>query len=339
MTLRISQATDVITVDHPVFLLIGQPGISKTSLAYSLANPLLIDFDHGAHRAVNRRATASVDSWADVVELTNPAFLEPYTSIAIDTVERCLGTMTIAILAESPKNGTSAGTLNQKGWGLLKARFALWLATLRSYGKDILLLAHAKEERNGEQRTVRADIPGGSYGEVMKIADFVGYLSMRGNDRVLDFNPTDAWIGKNPAGWPPMLLPPAARAGAFMADLFDRGRAALGQQTAASAAVAVGVERWREAIARYVSAAQFNAGLAEMRGLKAGEPVLYAQVHALLSRASKVGGMRYDVDLCAFVEVPAAERVALRPPVHRPARVATVQPQLLSALTTTGGVQ
>ena len=43
--LRIVRATEPIPVDHPVLLLFGQPGIGKTSLAFSAKRPLLLDFD------------------------------------------------------------------------------------------------------------------------------------------------------------------------------------------------------------------------------------------------------------------------------------------------------
>jgi hypothetical protein len=101
-------------------------------------------------------------------------------------------------------------------------------AALRGLGKDVLLIAHDKEDKDGDTRIVRPDIVGGSYAEVMKVADFVGYLQMSGKDRVLDFNPTDRWIGKNPAGWAPFKLPPVAKAQEFMAELFDEGPEALG---------------------------------------------------------------------------------------------------------------
>src|SRR3990167_8632670 len=222
--MKIIKATEAITVAHPVFLIFGQPGIMKTSLAYSAKDTLLLDFDRGAHRAINRHDTLVIESWADVAELLeHPDALEPYATIAVDTVGRCLDVMTADIIRETPKYGPG-GNLSMQGWGVLKKRFQSFMATLRTLGKDVVLIAHDKEDKDGDTRVVRPDIAGGSYGEVMKVSDFVGYAYMGGKDRVLDFNPTDRWIGKNPGAWSPFKVPSPAKATTFLADPIDQGR-------------------------------------------------------------------------------------------------------------------
>jgi len=331
----IIKATEPIVVERSVFLLVGQPGICKTSLGYSMPDPLLVDFDGGSHRAVNRRDTFTLQAWAEIDQLQRGA-LEPYASIVIDTVERCLQMMTVAIIADDPKCG-ARGVLTPKGWGVLKQTFATWIATLRSYGLDILLLAHAKEQKD-DVRSIRADIQGGSYSEVLKVADFVGYLYMRGNDRVLDFNPCERWIGKNPAGWQPFMVPAPERAHSFMADLVARGVAALGHASEASATVAQHVDLWRQEIAALAAAPECNAILPRLKSLPA---ILQPQVKRLLWERSKALGVTFDASLGAFV----APTVAVvdggaglaRPPVN--GRAASWQPQLLSALTTQDGAR
>jgi hypothetical protein len=301
---RIIKATDAIPVDHPVFLIFGQPGICKSSLGYSTKNALTLDFDRGAHRAANRRDTLVVDTWADVAELMkSSAALEPYSTIVVDTVGRCLDVMTADIIRETPKLGPN-GNLSQQGWGALKNRFRQWTASLRALGKDVLLIAHDKEDKDGDTRVVRPDIVGGSYGEVMKIADFVGYAYMAGRDRVLDFNPTDRWIGKNPAGWEPFKVPPIAKAGAFMADLYDRGRSALGQISEASATVATQVEDWRAAIDAYTKAEEFNRAIPEIKKLSA---ILLPQVTKLLMDAAEGKKVIFDKGKKAFFDAEPAK--------------------------------
>ena len=296
--MRIIRATEAIAVAHPVFLIFGQPGICKTSLAYSCKDPLLLDFDSGAHRAANRRDTLQIGAWADVVELmNNPAALEPYATVIPDTVGRCLDVMTADIIRESPKLGPN-GNLSQQGWGTLKNRFRQWTAQLRALGKDVLLVAHDKEDKDGDTRVVRPDIVGGSYGEVMKVADFVGYAYMSGKDRVLDFNPTDRWVGKNPAGWSPFKVPPIGKAQSFMADLFDQGRAALGAISEASATIATQVDDWRAAIDTYTTAEECNRAIPQIKTLP---PVVQPQVAKLLLDHATVKGIPFDKSKKAFV--------------------------------------
>lgn len=301
--MRIIKSTETISVDHPVFLIFGQPGIGKTSLAYSTKDPLLLDYDQGAHRAANRRDTLQIGAWADVVELmTHPDALTPYATIIPDTVGRCLDVMTADIIRETPKLGPN-GNLSQQGWGVLKNRFRTWTSSLRALGKDVLLVAHDKEDKDGDTRIVRPDIVGGSYGEVMKIADFVGYCYMAGKDRVLDFNPTDRWVGKNPAGWAPFKIHPVGKAQTFMAELFDLGRVALGSISEASAGVMKEAEAWREKIATFTTAAHYNQAIPEIKKLSA---ILQPQISKMLLDCAQSAGIPFDKSKKAFTE-PAGE--------------------------------
>lgn len=72
-----------------IILLYGVPGSGKTSLANTSNNPLLIDCDRGADRAVNRQDTLSSSIWEDIRDEgmeynggtsgTNPRFRERRT--------------------------------------------------------------------------------------------------------------------------------------------------------------------------------------------------------------------------------------------------------------------
>lgn len=308
--MRIIKSTDTIPVDHPVFLVFGQPGICKSSLGYSAKDPLLLDFDKGAHRAANRRDSLVIDTWADVAELmANPSALTPYGAVTVDTVGRCLDVMTADIIRESPKLGPN-GNLSQQGWGQLKNRFRTWTAALRTLGKDVLLIAHDKEDKDGDTRIVRPDIVGGSYGEVMKVSDFVGYCYMSGRDRVLDFNPTDRWVGKNPAGWAPFKIPPVEKAGTFMAELFDRGREALGTISEASAKLATLVDDWRAQILIFTTADEFNRAIPEIKKLSA---TVQPQVAKILMDIAAEKKVLFDRAKKTFSEPPSKPEVQPEP--------------------------
>lgn len=297
--MRIIKSTDTIPVEHPVFLIFGQPGIGKSTLGYSLKDPLSLDFDKGAHRAANRRDTLVIDQWKDVEELmTSADALDPYAGLTVDTVGRCLDVMTAHIAYTDPKKAPG-GNLSLQGWGVLKANFRTWMTALRTKGKDVLLIAHDKEDKDGDTRIIRPDIVGASYGEVMKVADFVGYFYMAGRRRILDFNPTDKWVGKNPAGWEPFEVPPVGKAQAFMADLFARGREALGALSEESARVMQQVSTWRETIATYTTAQQCNAAIPEIQKLPA---IVHAQVSKLLVDYAKSAGIPFDAKTKQFTD-------------------------------------
>jgi AAA domain len=318
MSLRIIRSFETIPVEHPIFLLGGDPGICKSSLGYSARQPLTLDFDQGAHRAANRQDTLRIGSIVAVEQhrkdfpeghpehgklVTLDEFqkfveeggLDPYRSVVPDTVGRCLDVMAADIAHREPKKAPR-GVLTQQGWGALKSEFAQWISGLRNRGKDILLITHVKEER-GDARVVRADIAGGSLNEVLKIADFVGYVFMDGKQRVIDFNPSELWPGKNPAQWPRQDIPPVEKAQTFMADLFDKGRLALGKISEASAKLAQQVEDWRADIETYTKVEEFNRAVPKIQALG---PAIAPQVgHLLKVAASKRG---FAIENKQFVE-------------------------------------
>jgi hypothetical protein len=298
--MRIIRATEAIPVEHPVFLIFGQPGICKSSLGYSTKDGLTLDFDKGAHRAANRKDTLVIDKWADVIELMDSGdVLDPYASLTVDTVGRCLDVMITHLAAADPKK-FPGGNPSQQGWGVLKNTFRTWMSSLRAKGKDVLLIAHDKEDKDGDTRVVRPEIVGGSYAEVMKVSDFVGYCYMNGRERVLDFNPTDRWIGKNPAQWKPFVIPPITQAHRFMADLFNDGREALGAISEESAKVTAEVANWRTMIENLSKGEECTAFVEKVNAIP--QPVVMAPVKVLLRDRAKALGFTYDIKQKAFVK-------------------------------------
>lgn len=303
MPLLIVKGIEPITVEHPLFLIFGQPGLGKSTLGYSAKDPLLLDFDAGSHRAANRRDTALIRSWADVADLqARPDILAPYQTIIVDTMGRFVDLLSADIAATDPKKTRGGGELNQQGWGTLKTRARQWLTTIRGLGKDVVLLAHDKEDKDGDTRIVRPDVAGGSLGEILKLADFIGYYQMVGRDRVLDFSPTDRWFGKNPAGWAPIRVPPVGQATRVLADLIDRGREALGTISEASAAVLAQVEEWRRAIEAYTTPEECNRAIPEVKRLGL---LIAPQVSKILIDHAAARGIAFDRAAKQFVPAPA----------------------------------
>jgi hypothetical protein len=109
---------------------------------------------------------------------------------------------------------------------------------------------------------------------------------------VLDFSPTDRWIGKNPAGWPPFKLPPIVDAKAFMADLYDQARDALGKISDANAETVDVIQSWRAKMAHYKTDTEFNATIPEIKKLP--KPT-YKAIATELLKLAELRGLSYDV--------------------------------------------
>ena len=194
-------------------VILGNPGVGKTSLANTADAPLLLAFDvKGANRALGRPDTVLVKTWADIKSMTKDD-LGPYKTIVIDTIGRCLEVMAEDIMANDVKAG-SAGSLSLKGFGVLKGRFRQWLAMIAGYGINVVMVAHATEERHGDEVRLRVDAQGASKEEVYKEADLMGRMTIENKLPVINWDPSDSGFGKNPGGLPKEAVPhPSASPG------------------------------------------------------------------------------------------------------------------------------
>lgn len=306
MPLHILRASEPVVINNVIVALYGDPGAGKTSLAFTAHDPLLLDFDQGAHRSGFRRDSVPCDTWAKVEGMTEKD-LEPYRTIIVDTVGRALDAMAVSIIAGNPKRNAGGGQLDLKGFGMLKGQFAAWLRTITSFGKDVILIAHGVESKKGDDKILRPDMQGSSYGEVMKRADGVAYLCMRDRVRVLSWDPTEGAIGKNPAALDEMTVPNLANAPAFMGECLDSIKSRIGQISAEGIAIRELVEKWRAEIDKASTPEEATALVADVNAIEGAAKVQVK--HLLGSRAKALG---YTWNGSAFV--PREAKPADAPP-------------------------
>ena len=275
MALKIIKSSDPIKVERLNLCIYGQPGAGKSSLGFTAESPLLLDFDQGAHRAANRKDTVRVTAWAEVAELTADD-LEPYKTVIVDTAGRALDHLTADIIRRNPKAGRG-GALTLQGYGTLKAEFVAWLKQLNSFGKDVVLIAHMDEQRNGDDIIERLDVQGGSKGEIYKAADAMGRVAVKGGKRTLNFNPTEAAFGKNPGQLDVLEIPLPATDPDFLAGVIKSIKDRLNTLTEEQAEAQQVLESWREVIAGLNDAADFNDKLAGVKTAPKAAQALFAK--------------------------------------------------------------
>lgn len=297
MALRIIRSTDPITVNRLNVCIYAAPGLGKTSISFTADKPLLLDFDRGAHRSANRKDTVQVERWEDVANITAED-LADFNTVVVDTAGRALDTLTPDIIRRNPKMGRG-GSLTLQGFGQLKAEFVAWLKHLNSLGKDVVLIAHMDEQRNGDEIIERLDVQGGSKGEIYKAADAMGRLSIRDGKRMLNFSPTDAAFGKNPGQLEPLEVPHPERDPVFLAGVIQQIKDRLNAMTEEQREAQALLEKWRETLADVEDAAGINALIESAKASSRAVQVL------LNDRASALG-LTFDKKASEYVAPKAA---------------------------------
>jgi len=184
----------------------GQPGIGKSTMALSAPNPVLFDFDGGVQR-VNvafQCPTLQVKSWEQVSEALEELKSGSVScqTIVIDTAGKMLDFMSDYIMRKDPKMRMRDGSLSLKGYGARKVMFVNFLRDVSMMGKNIVFVAHEREDKDGETKIVRPEIGGSSAGDLMKELDLVGYVQAIGNERTVFWTPQEKFYAKNTCNLP-----------------------------------------------------------------------------------------------------------------------------------------
>lgn len=303
MTLRITKASDPINVERLVVCIYGSPGLGKTTLCFTAADPLLLDCDNGVYRAGNRKDAIRVQSWSDISNISKED-VAGYKTICVDTAGRLLDFLALDIIAENPKNSQGGGSLSLKGFGVLKSRFYSWLTMMKGHGLDIVLACHMDEQRQGDDVIERLDVQGGSKGEIYKSSDAMGRLLIQNRKRVIDFSPREHSFGKNPAQLDVLEIPDIKQNDHFLADVIQRIKDSINKQAEEHTQEVQAITEWKDAIASFTTVEEFNRNLA---AIKKQSPAL----QKAFAKRAKECGFVYNVGGSIY-EVPAQQEALLK---------------------------
>lgn len=303
--LKIIKETDPIEVKRLTTCIYAPPGVGKTTLTFTAEKPLLLDFDGGVYRAVNRKDAVSVAAWGEVANLTSDDLRE-YSTVIVDTAGRALDLLAVDIISKNPKMGYG-GALSLQGYGQLKSQFIAWNKLLCSMGKDVILLAHSTEEHKGDEIIERLDVQGGSKNEIYKCADVMGRISIINGKRVLNFNPTDTAFGKNPAGLDAIQLPDYKNDHnadpLFFDGVLKKIKESLNKLTSEQQETMKLLVDWQAVIDGLVTVDDFNNKISETK--KADARVIN-NVKRMLVESAKSKGFDFDTETAQFVAKKAA---------------------------------
>lgn len=201
-----------------VAMVYGQPGSGKSTLACSAPGAVMLDYDGGVNRinGAHQVPTLQISTWEETAEALKEIKETPeILTVLIDTVGKQLAFMEDYIKRNLTfsKGGNANeinrdGSLSMKGFGRRKQMFVEFIKEITVLGKNVIFIAHDKEDKDGDFRYFRPDVGGSSGTDLMRELDLVGYMQIIGNERTITFTPTGAYYAKDTCGMPGIIKIP-----------------------------------------------------------------------------------------------------------------------------------
>jgi len=300
-----------------VIVLYGEPGIGKTSLFNTANNPLLLDFDRGVDRSINRQDTLLVSKWEDVQEEEKAGTFANYATIGIDTAKAALDDFLMAYVVKQDykmaKNKLAA-------YGGIGDEFKIFVSNRRSENADLVIIAHAKDEKEGDILKKIPDVTGQSYNLLLRIADQVGYMKTVNNKRTIQFEPSDTTIGKNVARIPIVQIPDESSHDfkTFMADLITNVKLAIQNMSEAQREALEKMERYQTEVSECNDPDDLTTLLQVAKEL---QPSYRAVIEKLIIERSKSLGYSVDKVKKCFINAEAKPTQPTQPTPEAPKAV------------------
>lgn len=291
----IIKATQSFPARATVTLIYGVPGIGKTSLANTAENPVLVDCDRGADRAILRKDTLVCSKWEDII--AEKETFKEYKTVIIDTAKACLDDF----LADYAVRVDDASKKNKlKLFGYVGDAFKSFVAYLRSLDVDLVILAHAAEDKDGDDRIFYPSVTGQSKDLLLRIADQVGFLSYGpDNSRILHFQKNSRIVAKDTAKLGDIIIPDASDPSyaTAMANIINATKTRIQERTNAQNAALDAIKSAEEAIAKVVDANTADEALAAINACPAAD---VAALKKKLAPKLKANGLKFNKEAGKF---------------------------------------
>lgn len=200
----IKKPSEVVATTKKIRLLIaGFPGIGKTTLALSSPKPLHIDVDRGVDRvqAKNRCDFIQPETYEGLLEDLK-SDLSDYETLVFDTGGKLLDLMKPYVIRQDSKNCQKDGqTLSIKGYGAVGKEFQrLMDYAFYQLNKNVVVIFHAKEDKDGEATKLRILVEGSTKDNVWQPMDLGGFMEMSNNKRTIGFSNCERYFAKGTHG-------------------------------------------------------------------------------------------------------------------------------------------
>lgn len=297
-------------------LIAGYPGIGKSTLALSAPNPLHIDVDFGIDRIEPRYRKPYIQpqTYDEILGDLTPINLQDFDTLVFDTGGKLISLMSIWAIKKDPKNGKRDGSLSLPGYGVVGREFVrLMDYCFYELQKNIVIVFHATEEKDGDNTRLRIKVEGQSKNNVWEPMDLGGFVEIYGNDRTIGFSNCERYFAKGTRGINGIRKIPAlgpTSPNDFLTKLFDEYNAR------AVAEVQKNAEQQAAYEAAMVEGSSIIAGITDADTANAAMPKYKAIKHALTSNKElgviwnnkiKELGLMFDKVLGKYTPAPPAE--------------------------------
>lgn len=224
-------------------LIAGYPGIGKSTLALSAPRPLHIDCDFGIDRIEPRYRMPYIQprSYDEILNDLKPENLKDFETLVFDTAGKLITLMGLWAIKQNPKYGQRDGSLSLKGYGFVGREFVrLMDYCFYELKKNIVVVFHATEEKDGDNTRLRIKVEGQTKNNVWEPMDLGGFVEMYGNDRTIGFSNCEKYFAKGTRGIHGVYKIPALGPGSpndFLTKLFEEYNSKAAEKRMAEIAV------------------------------------------------------------------------------------------------------
>lgn len=302
-------------------LIAGYPGIGKSTLALSAPNPLHIDVDFGIDRIEPRYRKAYIQpgSYDEILEDLTPENVKDFDTLVFDTGGKLISLMSLWAIKKDLKYGQRDGSLSLKGYGFVGKEFVrLMDYCFYELQKNIVIVFHATEEKDGDNTRLRIKVEGQTKNNVWEPMDLGGFVEMYGNDRTIGFSNCERYFAKGTRGISgvrkiPTLTPTSPND--FLTKLFAQYNAISAEELAKNAADQEAYEaamaEGRAVVETITDADTANAAMPKIKAIK-HSLTSEKEVGVLFNAKIKACGLFYDKVLKKYTLAPPEEKTGTK---------------------------
>ncbi|MGM9598649.1 MAG: ATP-binding protein [Faecousia sp.] len=294
-------------------LIAGYPGIGKSTLALSAPNPLHIDVDFGIDRIEPRYRAPYIQpkDYQEILDDLTPVNTQGFDTLVFDTGGKLISLMSLWAIKKDPKYGQRDGSLSLKGYGFVGKEFVrLMDYCFYELQKNIVIVFHATEEKDGDNTRLRIKVEGQTKNNVWEPMDLGGFIEIYGNDRTIGFSNCERYFAKGTRGISgvrkiPSLTPKSAND--FLTKLFEeynnRNAAEVEQNAADQEAYAAAIAQANAIIVTITDAETANAAMPKIKAIKHAL-TSEREIGTMFNAKIKELNLFYDKVLKAYTAAP-----------------------------------